>query len=396
MIVISTDYEKHIFSQKIEEFPSIDPPIDKILDSRSLEKSVNSIILNYVIDVTSSSILPETTPYALLGSDLKFSAVLKGIQGRMNPLKGHSLSLEIVEKPSGSVPTIITQETEAQINITLKADKDGVYLLRAHSFGKDIKGSPLRINIYPVIEEVFEAPEKIHTGGGFNPLVKEIWIKGKEKIHTFNMKGVPIRVVDLPMITISFDEEGNTYGGDGEKHFYRYDKNNREKWQVYPAEGKTTAAACSDGVIVYGVYKEGPLLLLNRETGFTIEIVDIEGLENVTSIVVWEDFLMMADNGNIKIFSKKGKFVKQAEDIKNIQSLTVINRMVYACKEKSNTWYKIITPRSLKDNQETQKSSKLSKYPSMVLSPRISDVIHTPESIPLQKQGSSLQKVFKK
>lgn len=393
-MVISHEYEKQVFQQKLDEFASLDAPIDKILDARALQKSIDSIILNYVIDTFGSSILPDIAPYALLGNDVKFSVVLKGIQGRMNPLKGHSLSLEIIEKPSGSIPTITTQESEAQINLTFKTDKDGVYTFRAHSFGKDIKGSPVKVNIYPLIDEVFDAPEKINTGGGFNPVVKEIWIKGKEKIHSFNMKGVPIRVIDLPIQTLSFDDEGFIYGADFDKHFYRYDRNTREKWSVYPAEGKITSACCSDGTIVYGVYKTGPLLLLNRETGFTIEIIEIPDLENVTSLIAWEDFLMICDNGNVKIFSKKGKLLKCPEELKNIQSMSVINRMVYACKEKSNTWYKIITPKSLKENQELLKNSKLSKYPSIILSPRLLD--SQIESVSLTKQGSSFGKKTKK
>jgi len=58
--------------------------------------------------------------------------------------------------------------------------------------------------------------------------------------------------------------------------------------------------------------------------------------------------------------------------------------MVYACKEKTNTWFKIVT-KSITNNDQSMKSSKLSKYPSLIISPRLHDNL---SEVPLIRQNS--------
>jgi len=175
-------------------------------------------------------------------------------------------------------------------------------------------------------------------------------------------------LLDGHFVQFTVDDQGNVYGGDGDKNFMKYDKVYREKWTVFPAEGKNPICACCDDSWVYALYKNGPLLVLSKENGNTISVEEITNLDNAVNMIALDENLLVIDGNVLKLFTKKGKYLKTFDEFKGVGALAVINRMVYICKEKSNQWVRVLSPKHMEMPESDQR--KLTKLPSLYLTPR--------------------------
>jgi hypothetical protein len=373
LMVIESQMEQVYNNEEIDEFPITELPLEKFLYVNECVEAVNSLKLTSVVDPRKSNVSADLTEYTVIGSEIKLSVYLKGRYDIINPFHGgQHIKIEVGEKPIGSKPTITQTMTESRILVSLKGDYEGTYSLRVTCGDKDIKGSPFECVFYPEVEDVIEVPDKLTSGGCYHSLHKEFWIKTRDKIYGYNLKGTQVRMLESTMTQYSCDEQGNCYGADGDKSFMKFDKVFREKWSVFPAEGKGPVTTTVDDHYAYAIYKQGPLLILSKENGNTVQVVTIKEVDNVVSMIAYEEHLLIVDGGLLKLFNKKGKLLKVFDEYKQIGAITIVNRMVYVCQEKSNKWIRIMSPRHY--TQAVSEARKQIKLPSLYFSPKLTEL----------------------
>eukprot|EP01080_Neovahlkampfia_damariscottae_P002886 gene2886-4729_t len=356
--------EKENENDKIENTPEIYHTVHKTFDATSYVENLKSLCLIPTINPSLCSVIPETYFNGIIEEELKFTLILKDKIGKLISLHEyeHNIRIFIETKPKNLTkePILIMKkkgdDTFNGLSISFQSFCTGIYTLRILCGNQDVKDSPYKIEIFDELPATMDLKIKLNDSlnSSFNFLKQNFWFKDDEnRFLIIDFKGEILQDFDLSeklkneikFNSFSFDKDGNIYCADGHKHFFKFDPNWELKFRIYPAEGNFSSSILFDGEFILAIYKRGPLLILDKDQGTTIEIIKIENLENVTDFVLLGGKIFILDSGIIKCFTKKGYFLYQIDDFINVKSITVVNYLLYACQNNSSKWVKVYSPK---------------------------------------------------